>query len=727
MTTLEHALALLRAGISAVPIACDGTKRPAVAWKAYQSRLATEEEARRWWGGQRPHGIAAICGEVSGGLELIDFDRLTDETYPAWCRLIEESCPGLLERLIVVRTPRRPVGGMHVWYRFPGIRQGNQKLASDPGAPSDERTLIETRGEGGYALLPGGPDAVHQCGRPYEYLADSLADVPTISADDRDFLLAAARSFDRTEPAYEPTPKSAPGLDLRPGDDFDRRATWEQVLGEHRWKPVMQCGDEVRWARPGKDKGWSATTGHCKGADGADLLRVFSSSADPLQMGKAYGKFRAYAVLNFGGDKGENLSRAASFLRSQGYGSTGFAGGKKKAGQKGGEGGKPAGNEEDAAPASPWVVTLDDGRIDAGTEEELAAARVEADRPRRVRVFDMRTLGCLMNTPYPPPKWLISGIMSEGLNLLVGSPKHGKSILSLNLALTIAGGGEALGVAVDEADVMYLSLEDQHRRVQFRAGMMTAALRKDIVERAKSRLVVCTDWPRLDRGGLELLERTWMKRARNPGLLIIDVWNRFAPSYDSRGSAYRQDADAVSQVKQFCDRHKIAGLLVHHDRKAQGGRIEEDFVASISGTQGIAGSADGIMVLARSRNETVAELKITGRDVEERALELEFDKANLTWKSHGPVLDRVVGKVQEAVLRCLKARGESGAFLKDLVALTKQKEDSIRKALNSLIEEKLIRRIGNAYVYPGAGESEGSGGEGGPFSNFPDPAQLFAS
>src|SRR5262249_46808386 len=50
---------------------------------------------------------------------------------------------------------------------------------------------------------------------------------------------------------------------------------------------------------------------------GADLLRVFSSNADPFEAGRAYGKFRAYALLNHGGD----LSAAARELRRQGYGS----------------------------------------------------------------------------------------------------------------------------------------------------------------------------------------------------------------------------------------------------------------------------------------------------------------------------------------------------------------------------------------------------------------------
>jgi hypothetical protein len=61
----------------------------------------------------------------------------------------------------------------------------------------------------------------------------------------------------------------------------------------------------VYWRRPGKEKGWSATTGHCRGEVGGDLLYVFSSNAHPFEAEKAYSKFSAYAILRHGGDHAE--------------------------------------------------------------------------------------------------------------------------------------------------------------------------------------------------------------------------------------------------------------------------------------------------------------------------------------------------------------------------------------------------------------------------------------
>lgn len=352
-----------------------------------------------------------------------------------------------------------------------------------------------------------------------------------------------------------------------------------------------------------------------------------------------------------------------------------------------------------------WMVTFDDVVVASGDSSKILAAigGEGEDKPqgKRTRLFDVRSLDCLLSTTYPPPRWIVDGIMSEGLTLLVGSPKQGKSLMALNLALTIAGGGKALAdVPVDQASVLYLSLEDKHRRVKDRAIKMLKGLPDDVRREAGRRLHVCTDWPRQSEGGLELLD-LWLAKHKDAGLVIIDVWNRFQPQHGPGGSAYRQDAEDVAQVKGFCDRRGIAGLIVHHDRKVQGGgKAEEDFVASISGTQGIAGSADGIMVLVRNRNEVAAELKITGRDVEERVLSLEFSKDTLSWKSLGGLDKVMTGKVQEAVIEFLKKRGTYGASIKEVAEGTGQKYDSVSKAMSRMLTDKILDRKGHSYRYP---------------------------
>ena len=171
MSVLEIARRYVAGGLSVVPILADGSKRPAVPWKALQQKRPTDAELVRWFGPEK-HGLAIICGQVAGNLEVLDFDD--GEACFAWRDLVEAELPGLLGKLPVVSTPR---GGFHVYYRLRNRPPGNQKLALRRG----KETLIETRGEGGYVLAPGCPAACHPSGGLYVQVSGpALPAVPQI-------------------------------------------------------------------------------------------------------------------------------------------------------------------------------------------------------------------------------------------------------------------------------------------------------------------------------------------------------------------------------------------------------------------------------------------------------------------------------------------------------------------------------------------------------------------
>jgi hypothetical protein len=81
---------------------------------------------------------------------------------------------------------------------------------------------------------------------------------------------------------------------------------------------------------------------------------------------------------------------------------------------------------------------------------------VPALRPRErcVNPFELETRGRevgvyftaddLMTATFPEPRWAVQGLVAEGLNLLVGSPKFGKSCVCLGLGVARASGGRAL-------------------------------------------------------------------------------------------------------------------------------------------------------------------------------------------------------------------------------------------------------------------------------------------
>lgn len=303
--TLSSARRYLASGLSVIPIKPDGTKAPAIRWAEYQKRRMTEEEAANHF--RNGVGLAIIGGAVSGGLEIIDFDHGAEDIFPQWKELVDASASGLVDLLPRVKTPG---GGFHVLYRCVEIA-GNTKLATT----SDGKTVIETRGEGGYVLAPPSPGSCHPSGKPYEIIRGDLADIPTITPEEREIMLRLARSFDEApkEITIEKGVASPAGSNgaKRPGDDFNERATWDSIFSPVGWKLIHGTPEKGRWRKPGAtDPGHHATTGEC-----GDRFYCFSTAAAPLDV-RAYDKFSVYALLNHGGD----FKAAARALAANGYG-----------------------------------------------------------------------------------------------------------------------------------------------------------------------------------------------------------------------------------------------------------------------------------------------------------------------------------------------------------------------------------------------------------------------
>lgn len=297
-STLDCALAATEAHISVIPVGKD--KKPTVKWAPLQKqRMSVEEVHANFSNGNR---LGLICGEISENLEVIDFDQ--PGFFERWAELLADSGHQELYNQLVIQTT--PSGGFHAIYRSAAVVQGNQKLAMIYAADGKPEVAIETRGEGGYIV------AFPSAG--YTMFQGSLSNIATVSPEQREALLHAAKILDEAV-EYVPPVTDTGRSGGRPGDVFNDRASWHEVLDPHGWRFVRHLGNREHWCRPGKEgRDTSATTGN--GFDGRDLLKVFTSNAYPLELDGVYNKFSAYAVLNHGGD----FSVAAGELAKQGYG-----------------------------------------------------------------------------------------------------------------------------------------------------------------------------------------------------------------------------------------------------------------------------------------------------------------------------------------------------------------------------------------------------------------------
>ena len=319
-TIRDTALELRASGISILPIVADGSKSPATgSWRHYQTTIADEQTITGWFPEALERGIAVIGGQVSGGLEVLDFDL--PGLYDQWLELVGQA--GLLALIDTLPLEATPKGGRHLFWRC-STYEGNTKLAKRAKADGSPETVIETRGEGGYAIVSPSPAACHPLGKPYVMLRGAISKTPEIDPATRETLLSLARSFNEyvaPERAYSEMPQAASAPKdstiIRPGDDYNARADWREILEPHGWRLLYYQGQKGLWQRPGKDgTGISGTTNYAGGKYGDDRLYVFSSNAYPFESERTYSKFQAYTLLEHNGD----FKAAARELGRNGYG-----------------------------------------------------------------------------------------------------------------------------------------------------------------------------------------------------------------------------------------------------------------------------------------------------------------------------------------------------------------------------------------------------------------------
>ena len=221
----------------------------------------------------------------------------------------------------------------------------------------------------------------------------------------------------------------------------------------------------------------------------------------------------------------------------------------------------------------------------------------------------------LFYQPLDHPKMLIDGILSNGLAILSGDSKIGKSWMVLWLCLKISQGEPVWGLPTAQTDVIYLALEDKDWRIQQRM--------QELIDEPPKNLHFGFSCGKLG-AELEGQIKGVLEDNPNTGLLFIDTLQMVRDNVSSRVNAYAQDYKDLSALKKIADNHKMCIFLVHHNRKEHDG---SNVFNDMTGSTGIAGVADTCMVLRKEdRFGNDAVLSITGRDIEEKRLKLAMRK-----------------------------------------------------------------------------------------------------
>ena len=213
----------------------------------------------------------------------------------------------------------------------------------------------------------------------------------------------------------------------------------------------------------------------------------------------------------------------------------------------------------------------------------------------------------LMDRPLEPPNFVVDTLLAQGLHILAGSPKVGKSWLALWLAVTVAKGEPVWNMTTKQGTTLYLCLEDSVLRIQNRLF--------EITEDAPDSVHFCTECAHIGQG-LEEQVDAFIATHPDTVLVIIDTLQMVRPIHDA---TYANDYRDLSVLKRLADKHGIAILLIHHLRKEKA----EDVFHRISGTTAISGAVDSSFTLVEEkRGSGRARLTCVGRDIEYRELEL---------------------------------------------------------------------------------------------------------
>ena len=581
----DIAQSYLSSGLCVLP-ASRSTKSPRVGkWSVFKKRLPTQTEVDAWFANEHD-AVCVVCGEVSGNLELLDFDDKAG-LFDAWKKKIPQQ---LFDRLVIESTQS---GGKHVFYRCEVPVCGNIKLAQKRIDLSDEEiiphkgkeyvwhndkkyqvsvdedgvmyfvvTQIETRGEGGLFLCAPTDG--------YEIVQGDFENIPVISEAQRTSLLTAAWELNSHVPETiqvydEESPKKATVENggTRPGDAFNIEGDLRGILHNHGWTLITSSNGNEYWRRPGKEsKSWSASYSADKG-----VFYVFSSNAQPFEQGKGYSPFSVYAMLEHNGD----YSAAASKLHSIGYGTL-------------------PGNDADNG--------VDISKI---VDSSKAEGEVIYENPEGRGVTKM-TEGLSEDIPPELRRPVIRGLLRDGETMnLIAAPKTGKSWLACDLALAIARGEKWLDVFdCVQGRVLLLDNELHTETLQWRFHT---------VRKARGVTLASIDeyfYKMLPRGDIEDLHMlSGFFKTIQPGffkVIILDAFYRFLP----RGCDENDNASIAylyNSLDRYAKQLKCSFILVHHTSKGiQGSKAITD-VGAGAGSQSRA--TDTHVILRPHQQENV--------------------------------------------------------------------------------------------------------------------------
>jgi hypothetical protein len=327
---------------------------------------------------------------------------------------------------------------------------------------------------------------------------------------------------------------------------------------------------------------------------------------------------------------------------------------------------------ETTAPWSPQPTQLSIGQQPAWKDAVISASEL------KTKMFH-------------PARYALPGYIAEGVTIVAGKPKIGKSWLLYDICVACAGDRFTLGdIKPSQGDVLYLAMEDSQRRLKARLEKLCPN------EPWPERLTLATSWKRADEGGLRDID-DWCSAVQKPVLIVVDTLEKLRPAAKPHTPQYSADYAAITGLHRIAHERGVAIVVVHHVRKMEA----DDPFDMVSGTNGLTGAADTILVL-RKQAGTVT-LHARGRDIEEKQTACEFNKDTCRWTLLGEAEKVHNSGERTAILEALAVFDTGQMRIAEIMAATGRRD---RNALDQLLfkmlrDGDLVRVKRGVYGLPG--------------------------
>jgi hypothetical protein len=301
----------------------------------------------------------------------------------------------------------------------------------------------------------------------------------------------------------------------------------------------------------------------------------------------------------------------------------------------------------------------------------------------------LETYADLKGAQFMPLQWIVPTYIPEGVTLLAGKPKIGKSWLALAITMACADGAIVLDQRCEKRGVIYFALEDNRRRMQARTEKLLG-----LNQEWPTNTGAAYDLPLMDKGCIETLQQ-YANGYPTIGLMIIDTLAKVRGPKRKDEDQYAADHRTMSALLDFSHRTGIAIIVIHHVRKQDAG----DIFDTISGTLGLNGGADTLLVLTKAGDQL--RLAVRGRDLEEQDKTLFFDPDLGAWGVTGDYEpeDTSISGNRALILSALTVAGSAGMSPDDIAKKTGLNASTVRGALRRMaLAGKVVKTQYGSYT-----------------------------